>query len=86
MITTPTTTPDIASHIERLTGSRSTIQPRRAAKRGAALRRKSALATVECMTPHTYPVNVTARQRPDTAPVSPVRRTRARIGRPEQRK
>ena len=53
MIATPTTTPDIASHIERVTGSRSTTHPRRAAKRGAALRRKSAFATVECMTPHT---------------------------------
>ena len=53
MIATPTSTPAIANHIERPIDSRSTTQPRIAAKSGAALRRKSALATVECMTPHT---------------------------------
>ena len=53
MIATPTITPAMANHIERTTRSRSTIQPRSAANTGAGLYRKSALATVECMTAQT---------------------------------
>ena len=53
MIATPVITPAMANHMERTTGSRSTSQPRNAANSGAALIRKSAFATVECMTPHT---------------------------------
>ena len=53
MMATPAITPNMANHIERATRSRSTIQPRKAATSGDALIRKSAFATVECMTPHT---------------------------------